>query len=120
MEYGLIGNHQIKASSETTKNKKDWGRLNSVGWCVSGHVLSSVASGKVLYHYLQIDLMEPNLIRGVVTQGKKAQNPDDPKERPEAVTSFYLKYSFEGDEWFRYHKVFTYICNVDFNGKCDM
>ena len=113
MEYGLIENHQIKASSETTANKKDWSRLNSVGWCVSGDVLV-LQNEKVLYHYLQIDLLEPHLIRGVATQGKEAQNPEDPKERPEAVTSFYLKYSFEGDEWFRYHEVFTYICNVNF------
>ena len=105
MEYGKIWNYQIKASSETTANKKDWGRLNSAGWCVSGKVLSSVPAGKILYHYLQIDLLEPHMISGVATQGKQPQDPQHPDERPEAVTSFYLKYSFKGNEWFRYHKV---------------
>ena len=105
MEYGKIWNNQIKASSETTSNKKDWGRLNSVGWCVSGDVLSSVPAGKVLYHYLQIDLLGPHCIRGVATQGKRPQDPQNPDERPEAVTSFYLKYSSKGDEWFGHHTV---------------
>ena len=102
MEYGMIWNYQITASSETRTNKKDWGRLNSVGWCVSQDVLSSVPSGKVLYHYLQIDLLVQHLVHGVATQGKQTDNSE---EQPEAVTSFYLKYSFKGDEWFRYHKV---------------
>jgi len=104
MEFGIISNHQITASSETAWNKKEWGRLNSAGWCVSGDAVHSVDSGKVSYHFLQIDLLDPHLIRGVATQGKQTANP---YERPEAVTSFYLKYSFNGDEWFRYHKVIT-------------
>jgi len=103
MEYGRISNHQITASSETASNKKEWGRLNSVGWCLAGEAVHSDASRKVPYHYLQIDLLEPHLIRGVATQGKLSEN----SERPQAVTSFYLKYSLNGDEWFRYHKVIT-------------
>ena len=98
----MISNNQVEASSATVANPKNWGGLNSVGWCVSESLLSSSATGKVLYHYLQIDLLEPHLICGVATQGKQTDNPE---ERPEAVTSFYLKYSFKGDEWFRYHRV---------------
>ena len=102
MEDGIISNNQIEASSATVANPKNWGRLNSGGWCVSESLLSSSATGKVLYHFLQIDLLEPHLICGVATQGKETENPN---ERPEAVTSFYLKYSFKGNEWLRYHRV---------------
>ena len=102
MEHGIILNNQIEASSATVANPKNWGRLNSGGWCVSESLLSSSATGKVLYHYLQIDLLESHLICGVATQGKQTDNPN---ERPEAVTAFYLKYSSKGDEWLRYHRV---------------
>ena len=105
MEHGIIQDFQISASSYKAANDKNWGRLNSVGWCVDSDRLQSAYPGKVRDYYLQIDFLEPHLIYGVATQGKQPQNPDDPNERPEAVTSFYLKYSFMGNEWFRYHTV---------------
>lgn len=93
MEYGMIDNSQIKASSETQINKKDWSRLNSAGWCVGG---------TETYHYLQIDLRTLTLVTGVVTQGKYEEVDDHDAE---AVTSFFLKYSLLGDKWLRYHTV---------------
>ena len=102
MEHGLLSNDQITASSEEAGNWKNWGRLNSPGWCASREVVSAFRIRKEPYHYFQIDLLEPHVICSVATQGKETKNPE---ERPEAVTSFYLKYSFKGDEWFRYHTV---------------
>ena len=102
MEFDIVSEDQIIASSEETANHKNRGRLNSGGWCASRKVLSSVSPGKVLYHFLQIDSWDVLLVCGVATQGKETKKPE---ERPEAVTSFYLKYSFKGDEWFRYHTV---------------
>lgn len=96
MEYGMIDNSQIKASSETQVNKKDWSRLNSAGWCVGG---------TETYHYLQIDLRTLTLVTGVVTQGKYEEVDDHDAE---AVTSFFLKYSLLGDKWLRYHTVCLY------------
>ena len=89
----MIDNSQIKASSETQVNKKDWSRLNSVGWCVGGIET---------YHYLQIDLRTLTLVTGVVTQGKYEEVQD---RDTEAVTSFFLKYSLLGDKWQKYHTV---------------
>ena len=100
MEYGMIWNYQITSSSETTANKKEWGRLNSIGWCAD--VISSVAPGKELYHYIQIDLLETYLVRGVATQGKQTDNPE---MQAEGVTSFFFKYSLKGEVWSRYHTV---------------
>ena len=93
MEYGMIDNSQIKASSETQVNKKDWSRLNSVGWCVGG---------AETYHYLQIDLLTLTLVTAVVTQGKYEEVHD---RYAGAVTSFFLKYSLLGDKWLKYHTV---------------
>ena len=98
MEDFGIKNYQITASSEDIF-KKEWARFSDIGWCVSRELLSSVAPGQVLYHYLQIDLLVPHLIRGVVAQGAQI--------REALVTSFYVQYSFLGDEWFRYHTVCT-------------
>lgn len=105
MEHGIIQDFQISASRDTAANDKNWGRLNSVGWCVDSGRLQFASPGRVLDHYLEIDFLEPHLIYGVATQGKQPQKPNDPNERPEAVTAFYLKYSFMGNEWFRYHTV---------------
>ena len=102
MEYGVIETSQISASSESSTNKASWGRLNSVGWCVSDQAMMSLGADKQKHHYLQIDLKVPTLVQGVATQGKGVSRLED---RPEAVTSFYLKYSFLGDVWLRYHKV---------------
>ncbi|XP_078342156.1 uncharacterized protein LOC144627995 isoform X2 [Oculina patagonica] len=91
MEYGMISNSQIQASSETQDNKKDWSRLNSLGWCVGG---------TETYYYLQIDFLTLTLVTGVVTQGKYEESPD---QYAQAVTSFYLRYSLLGDKWLKYH-----------------
>ncbi|CAH3023118.1 unnamed protein product, partial [Porites evermanni] len=97
MQTGGIKNNQLEVSSEAQGYEKDHSRLQGLGWCA---LTSSVimAPGKVPYHYLQIDLLVPHFIRGVGTQGKRTL-----VDQPEAVTSFYLLYSFIGDEWFRYH-----------------
>ena len=99
MQTGGIKNNQLEVSSEAQGYEKDHSRLQGLGWCA---LTSSVimAPGKVPYHYLQVDLVVPHFIRGVGTQGKRTLD-----EQPEAVTSFYLLYSFIGDEWFRYHTV---------------
>lgn len=99
MQTGSIKNNQLEVSSEAQGYEKDHSRLQGLGWCA---LTSSVikAPGKVPYHYLQIDLLVAHFIRGVGTQGKRTLD-----EQPEAVTSFYLLYSFIGDEWFRYHTV---------------
>lgn len=89
----MISNLQIKASSETLANTKDWSRLNSLGWCVGG---------SEIYPYLQIDLLTPTLVTGVATQGKYESWLD---HNAEAVTSFYLRHSLLGDKWLRYHMV---------------
>lgn len=93
MEYGMISNSQMQASSEMQDNKKDWSRLNSLGWCVGG---------VETYYYLQIDLLTLTLVTGVVTQGKYEESPD---QYAQAVTSFYLRYSLLGDKWLKYHTV---------------
>lgn len=93
MEYGMISNSQIQASSETQDNKQDWSRLNSLGWCVGG---------TEIYYYLQIDLLTLTLVTGVVTQGKYEESSG---QYAQAVTSFYLRYSLLGDKWLKYHTV---------------
>jgi len=95
METGMIDNAQITASSETRANKKEWSRLNSVGWCVGG---------AETYYYLRIDLRILTLVTAVVTQGKYEEVLD---RYAEAVTSFYLKYSLMGDKWLKYHTLLT-------------
>jgi len=89
----MISNFQIKASSETQANKKDWSRLNSLGWCVGG---------SETYVYLQIDLLTLTLVTGVATQGKFEPLSD---HNAEAVTSFYLRYNLHEDKWQTYHTV---------------
>ena len=105
MQTGGIKNNQLEVSSEAQGYEKDHSRLQGLGWCA---LTSSVimAPGKVPYHYLQIDLLVAHFIRGVGTQGKRTLH-----EQPEAVTSFYLLYSFIGAEWFRYHTVCVNFTN---------
>ena len=97
----MISSSQIKASSETQDNRKDWSRLNSLGWCVGG---------TEKYYYLQIDLLTLTLVTGVVTQGKYEELAD---RHAQAVTSFYLKYSLLGDKWLKYHTVRVSLYNND-------
>ena len=90
----MISNMQIKASSETQANKKDWSRLNSLGWC---------AGGNETYVYLQIDLLTATLVTGVATQEKYESRLYH--ENVKAVNFFYLRHNLHGDKWLTYHTV---------------
>ncbi|XP_068715193.1 uncharacterized protein [Montipora foliosa] len=104
MQFGMIPNEQIKASSEIKANPKNFGRLNNAGWCANVEAEALNDTAKTQYHYLQVDLLQPNVICGVATQGIRA---NEGNQQPEAVTSFYLRYSLTGVEWLRHHRLLT-------------
>lgn len=88
MESGQISDHQITASTYGPAFQPKHARLRG-----SNVWLQDIAVGAT-NQWLQIDLEQQLLIRGVATQG-----------RPDVdhwVEEYFVDYSLDGQEWIRY------------------